>query len=218
MTTNALNRLAQEGEGLHLEFKHKAADPQKILREIAAFSNAQGGTLLIGVDDDGTVRGVKDPQEEIYAMQAAIERYCKPQPVYQLEEIPVSRKRSVLVFAVEEAEKKPMFVIYNERRGTGRAYVRVADRSVQASRELRKILKMKQKGEGDPFVYGDTEQALMQFLQKQEHITLVELTEIAQISQEQASQVLVNLTASRVLQIHPGEQTDHYSLFEYQNF
>lgn len=216
MTVHALYRLVQEGEGLFLEFKHKAADPQKILREIVAFSNTQGGTLLIGVDDDGTVRGVKDAQEEAFAMRQAIERYCSPQPIYSLEEVPVSRKRAVLIITVKESPEKPMFVIYNERRGTGRSYVRVADRSVQASKELRKILKMLRKEESAPFVYGETEQKLMQFLQEHSFITLKQLEELAHISPEEASQILIHLTAARVLQIYPGEQIDQYSLFEHE--
>ncbi len=217
MTIDALHRLVQEGEGQHLEFKHKAADPQKIMREIVAFSNCEGGILLIGVDDDGTVRGVKNPNEEVFAMEQAILRFCKPQPTYSFKELPLNRKRSVLIYEIEESPQKPMFVIYNEKRKTGRAYFRVADRSVQASRELRLILKRQYKAEGTPFVYGETEQKLMAFLREHEEVTLAEFSEAGQVSMEQASEVLIRLTASGVLQIHPGEQLDRYSLMQYQD-
>ena len=217
MTIEGLKRLVREGEGLHLEFKHKAADPQKIMREVVAFSNCKGGVLLIGVDDDGTIRGVKNPQEEIYAMKEALGRFCKPLPTYTFQEIPINSKRSVLIYKIEESDQKPMFVIYNERRKTGRAYFRVADRSVQASRELRLILKQWNRDESIPFTYGDTERWLMDFLRLNQQITLAAFSKEANISQEQASEILIRLTASKVLQIHPGEQIDYYSLMQYES-
>ena len=41
------------------ELKETMAD--SIKKEIIAFANCQGGTLYIGVRDDGTVIGVDDP-------------------------------------------------------------------------------------------------------------------------------------------------------------
>lgn len=45
-------------EDQHTEFKRNWRDD--FLKELAAFANSQGGTLYIGVDDDGTIAGVKD--------------------------------------------------------------------------------------------------------------------------------------------------------------
>lgn len=56
-----LRRLVMEGEGQHLEFKRKVSHPEKIVREMIAFANSEGGTILIGVDDDGLLAGVKYP-------------------------------------------------------------------------------------------------------------------------------------------------------------
>ncbi len=64
-----LRTLIEEGEGERLEFKEtlrwdlRLNDKNKkledsCLRAIAAFSNHRGGTLLIGVQDDGTVKGI----------------------------------------------------------------------------------------------------------------------------------------------------------------
>lgn len=43
-------------ENLHTEFKEKWSD--KWLRNIAALGNSDGGTLYVGLDDDGSVIGV----------------------------------------------------------------------------------------------------------------------------------------------------------------
>lgn len=65
-----LEEMIAEGEGDELEFKSslrwdfKEQSPSKkleevILKTIAAFANGQGGTLLIGVDDDGKILGLE---------------------------------------------------------------------------------------------------------------------------------------------------------------
>ena len=52
-----LELLLKEGEGLTVEFKEKYTS--KIVADICAFANSRGGTILLGVADDGTVRGEK---------------------------------------------------------------------------------------------------------------------------------------------------------------
>ncbi|MBP3835572.1 MAG: ATP-binding protein, partial [Pyramidobacter sp.] len=46
------------GESLTVEYKREYIDDIK--KTIIAFANTNGGELLIGVDDDGTVLGVDD--------------------------------------------------------------------------------------------------------------------------------------------------------------
>ena len=54
-----------EGENTYLEFKRKVSSPEKIARTISAFANTKGGYILFGVDDDGTIIGVRSEKEEI---------------------------------------------------------------------------------------------------------------------------------------------------------
>ncbi len=71
-----LKKLVSEGEGIQLEFKRKASYPEKIVRELIAFANTEGGTLLIGVDDDGSVPGVKYPEEEAHVVVEVVLRFA----------------------------------------------------------------------------------------------------------------------------------------------
>ncbi len=64
----SLKALVRQGEGMHLEFKLKATHPEKIVREIVAFANAEGGLLLVGVGDDRSVPGVKFADEDEYIL------------------------------------------------------------------------------------------------------------------------------------------------------
>ena len=69
MNLEELNRVVQLGEGLTLEFKTRVPKPERIAKEVIAFANTIGGRLLLGVDDDGTVKGVRDSDEEEYALK-----------------------------------------------------------------------------------------------------------------------------------------------------
>lgn len=50
-------------EGETVEFKRHWTD--QALEDLAAFANTRGGTLLVGVEDDGEVVGVADPEAEM---------------------------------------------------------------------------------------------------------------------------------------------------------
>jgi predicted HTH transcriptional regulator len=74
-----VKNLAQTGEGTYLEFKRTVPDAEKIAREMAAFANTKGGTLLIGVDDDRSLVGVDGYQEEEFLLKKAATKVCAPQ-------------------------------------------------------------------------------------------------------------------------------------------
>ena len=65
-----------EGEHQQQDFKTRIDDSRKIARTLVAFANADGGRLLIGVKDNGTVSGVR-VDEELHMVEAAAEMYCQ---------------------------------------------------------------------------------------------------------------------------------------------
>ncbi len=204
----ALKALVRQGEGTHLEFKLKAAHPEKIVREVVAFANTEGGLLLVGVGDDKSVPGVKFPDEEEYTLTRAIAKYCYPEISYSLQKVAVTDEREVLVFSILPSDNKPHFVIEDFTNHTGRAYVRIADKSVQASREVKEVLKGERKGRNVRFGYGDKERLLMQYLAQHGKITVSQFTTAANIPRNLASRTLVLLVLAHVLKIQPDETED----------
>lgn len=60
MTEEQVNQIIAQGEGLKIEFKEaKDSVPKAIYESVVSFSNTDGGTILLGVDDDGNVTGVE---------------------------------------------------------------------------------------------------------------------------------------------------------------
>ncbi|MCS6968487.1 MAG: ATP-binding protein [Cytophagales bacterium] len=210
MELRELKKLVAQGEGLTIEFKRKASHPDKIMREVVAFANTEGGFLLIGVGDDGSLPGLKYPDEDAFVIKNAIAKYCSPPVEYELKQVPVAANRTVLVFYIKPCQQKPVFVIYNFRQGRGRAYVRVADRSVQASREMRQILKYANSGQQIGFTYGERERLLLHYLAEHRQINVATFARIAHLSLKEASTLLVRLTLAKVLQIIPHESGDYF--------
>lgn len=57
----ALDRYLQDGEGVSVEFKRCGSRPESDTFEtICSFANRQGGSILLGVLDDGSVEGVSE--------------------------------------------------------------------------------------------------------------------------------------------------------------
>ena len=59
MTYEEIKNIISQGEGMNIEFKKSTTDITKDVYEtVCAFSNREGGHILLGVKDDGTVIGV----------------------------------------------------------------------------------------------------------------------------------------------------------------
>lgn len=59
MTEAEIIELVRGGEGINVEFKRSAtAITKDVYDTVCAFSNRDGGVILLGVSDDGTITGV----------------------------------------------------------------------------------------------------------------------------------------------------------------
>jgi ATP-dependent DNA helicase RecG len=65
MQAKEIYRIIEKGEGLQIEFKKAThALPNNIFESICAFLNKNGGTILLGVDDEGNILGVLEKHVE----------------------------------------------------------------------------------------------------------------------------------------------------------
>lgn len=210
MKLSEIRKLVGQGETETVEFKTKVNHPDKIVKEIVAFANTRGGRLLIGIGDNGEILGLKTADEDLYNLESAIARYCFPKITYRYEIIPVSAKRSIIIYTIFESECKPHYTLLDKYKNQRQGYIRLADRSVKASREMKEILKRERRRSAVRFTYGEKEKVLLNYLGKHNYITLKSFAEIAGIKPYLASRTLVTLVLAKVLQIIPREGEDLY--------
>ena len=214
MTLDDVRRLAAMGEGRHLEFKNRIPRPERIAREIIALANTDGGKVLVGVDDDGTVLGVKDAQEEFFSLRQALQDRILPPVDLGFEPVRVSRKREVLIVHVPASPDRP-HVLKPDRRADGtrpkqRAFVRVEDQSVEASKEAVALMKADSRGDAVTFTFGDAERRLLDYLARYEQITVREYARMTDKPPWRASKDLVMLARAGIVTLHPREGGDDF--------
>ena len=64
MTSKDVLDIIQSGENFYIEFKEEKVKAKDLGEEIVAFANSEGGTILIGVSDDGNITGITDKKIE----------------------------------------------------------------------------------------------------------------------------------------------------------
>lgn len=210
MTIRELRSLVRKGESDHLEFKKKVDYPEKVIKEVTAFANTYGGELLIGVDDNGQISGLKYPDEERFVLEKALEAYCKPSISFTVEQIPVNPDLFVLRYIINQSEKRPHFI----KNGSARKdfYIRVKDKSVKASREVVEIIERQRKGKNIRFNFGESEKALLDYLENNHTISIEQFALMAGLSSYQATRKLILLVLANVLMVIPGEKQDLFEL------
>ena len=109
-----LLELINQGEGARLEFKRDDVRPENLAREIVAFANMNGGVVLLGVEDNGNVSGIRRENAQAWLMDTVIRRYVEPQIIPNYEEVEHENGR-VAVIRVPMGAAKPYGVRQNDR-------------------------------------------------------------------------------------------------------
>lgn len=132
MKRSDLLELVAGGENSGVEFKRDDVRPEQLAREVVALANFQGGRILLGVEDDGAVTGIRREDLERWVMDSVFGHLVHPMMLPFYEEVPVDDARRVAVVTVTQGATKPYVVRY---RGREDIYVRVGSTSRLASRE-----------------------------------------------------------------------------------
>lgn len=212
MTLQELHQLAALGEGPSLEFKRRVPQPERIAKELIALANTDGGRILLGVDDNGTVVGVDDAAEEEFVLRQAVRNHCRPEVEYATERVITDARRDVIVVSVPESATKP-HRLHDGADAEGTAYVRVNEMSVEASPEAVALM---QNGDGSGervrVRFGEEESLLMRYLNDYGRITVAQFAQLANIPLARASKTLVRMTKANVLRLHADRKEDYFTL------
>ncbi len=197
METNRYIRdLIREGEHQQLDFKYAITDSRKIARTLVAFSNTDGGRLLIGVKDNGRIAGIRS-DEEIYMIETAAITFCKPEVKFTTTIHEIDKKTVLEVF-VPSSPDRPYLA--PDDHGKWHAYVRVNDQNFIANRVLVRTWQRKTRKRGTWVKYSRPERILMHYLSGNEYISMNHFRKIAHISPASAENILVNFLSWNLLE------------------
>ena len=75
MLKTELLELIANGENSGVEFKRDDIRPEQLAKEVVAMANFQGGRVLLGVEDDGSVSSIQRPDLEEYTSELGNQVY-----------------------------------------------------------------------------------------------------------------------------------------------
>lgn len=205
--------LIEEGENIQCEFKRKFSTHDKIAREMIAFANTKGGYVLFGVDDDKKIIGVESEKETTELVKDAALNYCEPPLDYLIEYREIDNKEIVIVNILESEKKPHRIQDYQSELDITTAIVpiRVNDKSVQASKEMIRILRAQSNQTAlKKYVLGQTEKLVFEYLSKTERISVKELSNLVNISERRASRTLVKMVRANLLMIHTKDNGEEF--------
>ncbi|GAA4463146.1 ATP-binding protein [Nibrella saemangeumensis] len=201
---SSLNDLIAQGEGVRLEFKSSISTAARIARTLAAFANTAGGTLLIGIGDDGRVTGVESEYREMQKIEKATDFHVDPALLVSYEKLAVEGKH-ILVIEVAESTDKPHYAI--DEQGNRTIYVRSRDKSVPTSKLILSPALTDTQLLQSPMV-----RTLLQFLRKNDTITAAKLAQLVNISDSRANKLLRQLAEQGLLLMIDRPRPVRYSL------
>jgi ATP-dependent DNA helicase RecG len=138
MTKVELEELIRNGENSGVEFKLDEVENHELAKEIVAFANLAGGVILLGVSDDGTVRGtVRDNLEE-WVMELCRTKIDPPIIPYFEWYRDFEPSKDIAVVRILIGPSKPYARVHHHRRSY---FIRVGSTSREAGTdELERML------------------------------------------------------------------------------
>jgi ATP-dependent DNA helicase RecG len=137
----------EAGENLTTEFKREYTE--EIKKTIIAFANTEGGTLYIGINDNKSIAGVKNPDDTLLQITNSVRSAIKPDVTlfieYKTEKVGNS---CIIVVTVQRGTACPYYLAGKGIRPEG-VYVRQGASSVPATETA--ILNMIKETDGEKY-------------------------------------------------------------------
>ncbi|MFZ4549678.1 MAG: helix-turn-helix domain-containing protein [Bacteroidales bacterium] len=192
-----IRKLIAEGEHQQLDFKFGINDSRKIARTLAAFANTDGGRLLIGVKDNGSIAGVRS-EEEFYMIQAASEMFTKPIVPFEVKEWTVNQKRvlEIIVPAIKGTLHTAPVV-----KDKYLIYIRVNDENYPVNSVWLKAYKWKNLKTGTFIKFTESEKFLLDYLEKEPSVTQSKYCKLAKINSKTAENIIAGFVAIGMISI-----------------
>lgn len=131
MLKTELLEIIANGENSGVEFKRDDIRTEQLAKEVVAMANFQGGRVLLGVEDDGTISGIQRQGLEEWIMNVFQDK-IHPMILPFFEEVRLDDGKLVAIVSFPMGISKPYVVRHG---GKEEIYIRVGTTSRLATRE-----------------------------------------------------------------------------------
>jgi len=184
-----LLKMIAEGEHQRQDFKYCINDSRKIAISLSAFANTDGGRLLLGIRDNGSIAGVSS-EEEYYMAEAAARLYSKPAIPFQTQ-VWKAEGKTVLEINIHKSNEKPHLA--QDDKGKWLAYIRIGDQNILAPKILLDVWKQRKNPQGVRIRFTDEEQIILTLMEENQNLNLSQYARQAKIPKWKLEMILVKL-------------------------
>ena len=213
MNLREVKKITKEGEGQFIEFKKNTNSPQQILEEVAGFANSTGGNLFIGIADNGDLSGVKFAEDEANFLLGYLHDKIYPTPSFEFKNIIVNKSKSIIHIKINSGSEKP-YSIKSDSKSAKKVLFRINDECIQASRELKGILKGRRLGKELMIKYAEIEREVLRQLDKEGRLSKQDFLRNSGYKSRTISDCLIRLVLADVIRIIPTAAHDLYEFNE----
>ncbi|NJO86401.1 MAG: hypothetical protein HC818_07685 [Synechococcaceae cyanobacterium RM1_1_27] len=201
------------GESQTMEWKQRFSSRVAVARSLSALANTQGGIILVGIADDGTVVGLADPQAVMEQVQQVAAFHLEP--AIDLDcQIVQWGSALVLVVQVPNSDHKPHALTqldpYSQR-----VYLRQGAATVPVGTAQIKAMQKR----GDPSgtdvnlaTLEPMQRLLIAYLAQHKQITLRQFCHIANCSKRRGQQIIVKSLRAGLINRFELDRDPSYSL------
>ncbi|MDQ7046877.1 MAG: putative DNA binding domain-containing protein [Sulfurovum sp.] len=178
------------GEDSYTQFKQEIISSKDLAKEFVAFSNADGGILIFGVDDDENILGIEKQEiEKLGQLVGNVGQENVKPPIHPLTQNMTIDDKRVVVVTIESGFAKPYKTssgIYYTKSG--------ADKKIMSDEELKRLFSEPKRLYADEEILPKTDitdinsEMFMQFLKKDNE----EIYKSLKLKKLSLSQVLEN--------------------------
>lgn len=207
-----IEKLVEQGEHQTQDFKFEVSDSKKIARTLAAFSNTDGGKLLIGVKDNGALAGIRS-EEEIHMLEAAAQMYCKPEVPLEYKEWNILGKQ---ILEVDIKTTEGELISAPDKTGDYKVFIRHLDQNILANGIYIKAWKQRKEGRSVKIAYTAIEKSFLQTIKKEQPISWSQLRKKLKLSPPQLNQLLLDFILLNIVELKISEKGYFYILNDEQ--
>lgn len=211
VSSEALKRLIQRGEGISLEFKRRINSPEKIAKSLIAFANTKGGILLIGIDDNGYIYGVPEEKHPDFEIRKISNTMCSPVIDMEIESVEIDGKM-IIYINIPESNLKPHFLISNDNGLSPISYIRHENKSIEASPVKINLMRESNRSKNYSVEIGDDERMLFAFLKQYGIISFEKYIQLSGLSEKSGLERLTHLISIGIIKSVINGEKEYYTL------
>lgn len=180
-----LKQIISKGQGVNLEFISNSEFKEEIARTIVAFANTEGGSILLGVKDNGKIIG-SNPNDDLSNVEEIIQEYCAPQ--ISFESITHRENRHlVLEILIPKSEVKHKT---KDEKGEFKFYYRLEDQTLLVNKVVVQLWKLQDNKISTPETPDEKVDELKELIQSNQPVTMSKLFRLTSMDKNDVIKLL----------------------------